>query len=133
MDLINYLKSKLTRTNITGDSQNDLGEMVACRFLKKKGFLILEKNFRSRYGEIDIIAKDSDVICFIEVKSRKSIYFGLPEEYVDKRKQKKLLKTSLIYLSGKGNSDIDKRFDVISVDLKNNTCRKIKNAFDAEF
>ncbi|MGI9553552.1 MAG: YraN family protein [Thermodesulfobacteriota bacterium] len=133
MDLINYLKSKFKKINIPGDSHPNLGEKIACRFLKQKRFMILEKNYRSRYGEIDIIALDSGAICFIEVKSRKSTYFGLPEEFVDKRKQKKLLKTSLVYLSDKANADIDKRFDIISVDLTSNKCRIIKSAFEVEY
>ena len=133
MDLINYLKSKLIKIDVPSRSKFNVGEAIACRFLKKSGYEILEKNFRSRYGEIDIIARESGVLCFIEVKSRKNIDFGLPEEYVDKRKQAKLLKTSMIYLSDAENSLVDKRFDVISVDLKSNTCHKIKSAFDAEF
>lgn len=59
-----------------------------------------------------------EALCFIEVKSRKSTRFGLPEEYVDARKQKKLLKTAMSYLRKNENPDIDMRFDVISVDLK---------------
>ena len=133
MDLINYLKSKITGINTKENSQLNLGELIACRYLKKSGYKILEKNYRCRYGEIDIIAKDSEAICFIEVKSRKNTDFGLPEEFVDRRKQKKLLMTSMVYLSNKGNSNIDKRFDVISVDLKTSKCRRIKSAFDAEF
>ena len=133
MDLINYLKSKIIKVDIPSGSRINLGESIACRFLKRGGYEIVEKNFRSRYGEIDIIARESGVLCFIEVKSRKNTDFGLPEEYVDKRKQARLLKTSMIYLSSREDSDTDKRFDVISVDLKTNTCRNIKNAFDAEF
>lgn len=132
MNLINFLRSKFTKANTDKSPHIDLGESIACRFLKKNGYKILEKNHRCRYGEIDIIAREKEALCFIEVKSRKSTRFGLPEEYVDARKQKKLLKTAMSYLRKNENPDIDMRFDVISVDLKKNTCRNIKNAFDAQ-
>jgi len=62
------------------------GEQIACKFLKKRGYKVIEKNYKCKYGEIDIIAVEKNVLCFIEVKSRRSIEYGLPEEYVDKRK-----------------------------------------------
>ena len=134
MELINYLKSKFIGEKSTSNKKitPNLGESIACKYLKKNGYVILEKNFRSRFGEIDIIAKDYEALCFIEVKSRMNTSFGFPEEYVDNRKQKKLFKTSQIYLTEKLIPDIDRRFDVISVDLKNGDCRKVKNAFDVD-
>jgi len=133
MDLINYLKSKFITVNSSESAYIDPGEFIACRYLKKIGYVILEKNYRSRYGEIDIIAEDRESLCFVEVKSRKNTHYALPEEYVDKRKQKRLLKTSMIYLSDRGKSDIDRRFDVVLVDLNTSACRKINNAFDPDF
>ena len=109
------------------------GEHTACRFLKKEGYKIIEKNFRCRYGEIDIIASEKKVLCFIEVKSRKNSNFAVPEEYVDIRKQKKLIKTSLIYISKLKDTESDKRFDVVSVDFESGKCRKITNAFEADY
>lgn len=67
------------------------------------------------------------------MKSRKKSDFALPEEYVDIRKQKKLIKTSLIYMTKTNDNESDKRFDVISVDLESGKCRRIKNAFDADY
>jgi len=79
---------------------------------------------------MDIIAVEKNVLCFIEVKSRRSNEYGLPEEYVDKRKQEKLIKTALVYSIAKKSNIPDRRFDVVSVDLNNLACRVIKNAFE---
>lgn len=125
----NIFKTKKSFASDTGKT----GEETACRYLKKEGYKIIEKNFRCRYGEIDIIAGDKNVLCFIEVKSRKKSDFALPEEYVDKRKQKKLIKTSLVYMTKTNDNESDKRFDVISVDLESGKCRRIKNAFDTDY
>ena len=71
-----------------------LGEDVACRFLTLHKYKIMDRNFRSRFGEIDIIAKDNqgDILVFVEVKTRMNDIFGLPEESVIYSKQQKLIK-----------------------------------------
>ncbi|PID78106.1 MAG: YraN family protein [Deltaproteobacteria bacterium] len=110
-------------------------ERFASGFLKKKGYKILETNFSSKFGEIDIIAKESDILCFIEVKYRKNRDFGLPEEFVDLRKQKKIIKTALYYLFVKNQDNINIRFDIVAVekDLKGNfKARLIRNGFEAD-
>ena len=66
-------------------------EKAAENFLQRQGYNIITKNYRSRYGEIDIIAEDSGVLCFVEVKSRAYNYFGTPEEKVNIKKQKKII------------------------------------------
>jgi len=133
MDIIKYINI-LFNTKLSNKYNNgQAGEEKACKYLKKDGYKIIEKNFGCKYGEIDIIAKDKDVLCFIEVKSRTSTYYGLPEEFVDKRKQQKLIKTSLVYTISKINKETDKRFDVVSVDLNSGKCRNIKNAFEVDF
>jgi len=110
------------------------GEDLACRFLKKDKYKILEKNFRCRQGEIDIIAEDrKGVLCFVEVKARSSEDFGLPIEAVTHRKQKKLLATAFIYLENKNIQSRDMRFDIVSVDLNNQESKIIKNAFDVNY
>lgn len=109
------------------------GEVIACRFLKESGYKILSKNFRSRFGEIDLVVRDADTVCFVEVKSRSSEGYGLPEEFVDKRKQDKLIKTALFYIQKKNLGLCGLRFDVVSVNLKKNSCHLIKNAFQANF
>lgn len=90
----------------------DFGEEMACRWLEKSGACVLKRNYHCRTGEIDIIAKDGDTIVFCEVKTRISKSYGSPGEFVDFRKQQKIIGAALYYL---GRDDIDMRFDVIEV------------------
>ncbi|MCK9572638.1 MAG: YraN family protein [Candidatus Omnitrophica bacterium] len=92
-----------------------VNEQLAAEFLIKNGYQILRKNFRSKKGEIDIIAKDQGTICFVEVKARKSADFGLPEEAVGLVKQKKISLAALYFLSSQGLLEKNARFDVISI------------------
>jgi len=106
------------------------GEDLAVSYLKKKGYRILEKNYRVQKGEIDIIAKDKNIIVFVEVKTRNTDQYGTPQESVDKRKQRQLLKLALLYLQKRNFLDSsDCRFDVISINLQNNMLEHIKDAF----
>lgn len=82
--------------------------------LKKKGYRILARQFRTKVGEIDLIAQDGDEIVFVEVKARKSIDFGFPEEAVTKAKIKKIYRTGMIFLSQFPHQP-DYRIDVASV------------------
>lgn len=92
------------------------GEDEAVNFLKKKGYKILERNWRlERFGEIDIIAKDKSVFCFIEVKTRATSFFGQPYEAVDKNKQFKLSGLAISYLKSKNLMDSAARFDIVSI------------------
>ncbi len=103
-----------------------LGEKQAINFLKRQGYTILSQNFSSRFGEIDIIARDRNCVVFVEVKKRKNTSFGSGAEYVDIIKQKKIIKTALYYIQ-RYNIDGDMRFDVI--EINNNCINHIKNAF----
>ncbi|MBI2636872.1 MAG: YraN family protein [Parcubacteria group bacterium] len=89
------------------------GENVAAWYLSRRGFYILKKHFTSRFGEIDIIAKDGDQIVFVEVKTRLKNLRGLPEHAVDFEKQKKLQKTIFAYVSL--NEIENFRVDVVSI------------------
>lgn len=109
------------------------GEEIARKALEKGGYRILEKNFRCRHSEIDIIAEEKGVICFVEVTSRFSESFGLPAEAVNEWKQKKLWATAVIYLEKKKIKSQDVRFDIVSVDLKSEKASILKNAFDVNF
>ncbi|NLK88161.1 MAG: YraN family protein [Clostridiaceae bacterium] len=92
------------------------GEQIAADYLKRNGFRILERNFRSgRYGEVDIIASEGEYICFIEVKTRTGNAFGTPAEAVGASKQQKIRSLAWIYLKQKGMGDRYMRFDVIEV------------------
>ncbi|MBI4707067.1 MAG: YraN family protein [Candidatus Omnitrophica bacterium] len=91
------------------------GEELAVELLKKNGFKILERNFRTKFGEIDIIALEKDTLCFVEVKSRSSLRFGSGFEAVSGLKQKQIARPALIYLKDKNLLDKKARFDVISL------------------
>lgn len=93
----------------------DSGEEVACKYLKKKHYKILERNYKNPVGEIDIIAKHKGVIIFVEVKTRTSDFFGLPREAVDEYKQEKIRRVALGYLKRSRAMDSLIRFDVIEV------------------
>lgn len=103
-------------------------ESLACRFLKLQRYEIVERNFTTRRGEIDIIAKQEEYLVFIEVKYRKNTACGYPAEAVDRKKQQKIRQTAMLYLKEKGRSDdCPIRFDV--VEILGNKIRVIKHAF----
>ncbi|TYT74901.1 YraN family protein [Desulfobotulus mexicanus] len=106
-------------------------ERVACDFLKKAGFCILANNFRSRFGEIDIVARQGEILVFVEVKARSSSAYGTAFETVDRRKQQKIIRTALFYLSRKSLDNPYIRFDVIAVNA-NGQCFHIPDAFCPE-
>jgi putative endonuclease len=108
------------------------GEKIAAAYLKKNGYRIIEINFRCSIGEIDIVAKEKDDLVFIEVKTRKSIELGYPEQAVGIRKQKKMSQLALWYLQKRKIADTNARFDVVAVTLipEKNEVKLIKNAFD---
>lgn len=99
-------------TTITGD----YGEDLACKYLKKLGYKILERNFRIRGGEIDIVAKEGDMLVFVEVKARWSHQYGLPSESMNYWKIKHLLKTAMFYIMKTGWGDKEYRLDFVSID-----------------
>ncbi|MEW6108088.1 MAG: YraN family protein [Nitrospirota bacterium] len=105
------------------------GEKIAVEFFRKKGYLIIEKNYRTPLGEIDIIAKDRDVIVFIEVKTRTDDLFGHPSEAVNRRKKDKIRKVALCYMK-KLKKEPPARFDVLSVCIENGR-RSIEHIQDA--
>ncbi len=91
----------------------DFGEKAATIYLERKGYTILEHNFHSHFGEIDIIARDKDgFYVFVEVKTRKNTLYGRPSEYVDYKKQNRIRKTALYYTH---SDNVDMRFDIVEV------------------
>lgn len=109
------------------------GEDLAAAFLTQRGYRILERNYRNRLGEIDIIALHRDTVCFIEVKARSSDDLGTPLEAITIYKQRKIIKVALTYLKFKGLYDALARFDVVSVFLDNPLKPRmdiLQNAFD---
>ena len=90
------------------------GEALAAEYLRKKHYTILASGYRSRFGEIDLIAQNRKTLVFVEVKLRKSPDFVRAREYVDHRKQEKLRKTASMYLS-QNPTDLPARFDIIEI------------------
>ena len=93
------------------------GEDLACKFLRKNGYRILERNYRIRGGEIDIVAKDKDTLAFVEVKTRWSHEYGLPYESMTPWKIRSLLRTARFYIQKIGWGDREYRLDFVSVDF----------------
>lgn len=91
------------------------GEALAWNFLKKAGYTLLEKNFRTRFGEVDVIAEKKGTIVFLEIKTRTSDRFGLPAEAVDWRKQQKLSRSAEAFLQARRLENCPARFDILSI------------------
>ena len=108
------------------------GEMIALAFLKTKGMHLIEHQYRTQMGEIDLIMKHNNDIVFVEVRYRKNIEYGDPEITVDYYKQKKLIRTAQLYnLQNKWTDAFNLRFDVIGIsgNQLNHKIEWIENAF----
>ena len=95
----------------------DAGEKIASAYLRKMGYRICESNFRTPFGEIDIVAKHKSVMVFVEVKSRTTSSFGPPYLSVTKSKERHIVKNALFYLKRLKISNADWRIDIVSVKL----------------
>ena len=108
----------------------DYGENIASKYLAKNGYEIIQKNFRTKYGEIDIVAKENNTLVFVEVKTRENGKFASPFTAVGKNKQKHIIKASLCYLKNKKLLEkVRCRFDVVSITGNCNKIELIKDAF----
>ena len=110
------------------------GEDLAVTYLKKKGYKIIERNYRCQWGEIDLIARDKGTLIFVEIKSRSSTGFGLPQDAVDHFKQKKLIQAAKAYMAEHHVQEtIPARFDVVAVNFtpSGSEIELIKDAFQA--
>ena len=120
----------MARNNITGA----WGETIAAQFLQKKKYKLVATNFRSRFGEIDIIVSNRKFLVFVEVKLRKSNDFADAMEFVDKFKQERVITTAKIYLS-QYPTNLQPRFDVIEIyaprgiETENPVIRHLEDAF----
>ena len=118
------------RNNLTGA----WGEALAAQYLQKKRFKIIATNYRTRFGEIDLIAANRHFLVFVEVKLRKSDKFASAFEYVDSRKQARIRTTAELYLS-EFPTDLQPRFDVIEIyapegtDTRNPEIHHMEDAF----
>ncbi len=115
------------------NASGKFGEDLAAKHLSEKGYEIVERNYHSRYGEIDIIARDKNYLVFVEVKTRREDFVVSPLESVTVGKQKKLYKTALLYLQSHP-TPLQPRFDVIGILVKKDSLtvkavEHIENAF----
>jgi putative endonuclease len=116
-------------------AQGDAAEERACRHLDRSGFTIVERNFRTKGGEIDIVARQGDVLVFIEVRSREVPGFGTPEESVTPAKRRRIVVAARHYLSNVPPSSWrEARFDVIAIEGGGDAAvlRHYPSAFDAK-
>ncbi|MCD6330499.1 MAG: YraN family protein [Candidatus Cloacimonetes bacterium] len=111
------------------------GEDTAVQFLKDRNYTIIERNYHSPYGEIDIICSKDGVLVFVEVKARRSHSFGEALDAVTESKRQKIIKTTYHYIAKQG-IELPVRFDIITLDYNKNSkdysIRHIKNAFFGE-
>jgi len=103
-----------------------LGEKLAKDFLKKKGYHIIETNYRSPEGEIDIIAEHDDFLVFIEVRTKTSLEFGSPEESITPVKMERLKATAAYYQQTHSNLPPDRRIDVVAIELNKGKVSRIE-------
>ena len=110
---------------ITGD----LGENLALEYLLENSCVLLEKNFTTSIGEIDLIVKDKEIVVFVEVKTRKNKDFGTPESFVNPKKIQLLVKATQAYIEKK-DLDVEVRFDIIAITMQPNLIiEHIENAY----
>ena len=111
-----------------------MGEALAVKHLKARGCKILAQNYRARRGEVDIIVRDGEFTVFVEVKTRRSLKFGVPQAAVTWQKQKQISKVALAYLQSQNLLDAPCRFDVIAIhlspQLKVLNLEQIESAFE---
>lgn len=127
----------MTLTGQRNQAVGEQGEVAATAYLVSRGYAVLERNFRSRGGEVDIVAKDKDgTIAFVEVKTRRSLVYGLPQLAVTRRKQHQVSKGALAWLAKHRLHGSPARFDVIAVIMQHGTAPQIEhipNAFDLAY
>jgi len=126
---------KLAVNPTTKMALGERGENFAAKYLRRHGYKILVRRFKTRAGEMDIICRQNDWLVFVEVKTRKSDDYGQPSEAVKREKQKHMSKVALEYLRMLGNPQIHWRFDIVEVILQDDArkpsdIRLIQNAFD---
>jgi putative endonuclease len=91
------------------------GETLALKFLTRRGDILITRNYRTRYGELDLVTRRGDAIVFTEVKTRRTDAYGLPETAVTESKQRRLVESALTYLAAHPEHDGDWQIDVIAV------------------
>ncbi len=113
------------------NSKGKLWEIEAANYLRKKKYRLLCANYRTRFGEIDLIVRNKKYICFVEVKQRSINSIAAPGAFVDYAKQKKIKAAAMLYLAS-NKTDLQPRFDVIEIytqDNRINSLKHLENAF----
>ncbi|MDR3628779.1 MAG: YraN family protein [Desulfocapsaceae bacterium] len=109
------------------------GEEIAAAYLQREGYRILQRNYRQKCGEIDIIASDRGTLVFVEVKTRKDAAFGTPFEAVTRKKQRQIGRVAQEYLGRNNLFNTPARFDVVSILMRGDeppVIELLANAFD---
>ena len=117
-------------------SVGERGESIAEAYLRGRGFTILEKNYRGKTGEIDIVAREGDTIVFVEVKARRNLAYGPPQLAVTRFKQRQISRTALTWLAHHRKPNAIARFDVIAILVPEHELPQIehiRNAFELAF
>ncbi|MDD2541264.1 MAG: YraN family protein [Desulfuromonadaceae bacterium] len=140
MGIVNNLISKISPPSAPGGNKGtgDLGEEIATNFMLAHGYRVLERNFRCKGGEVDIIARDpgDKSLVFIEVKTRRGLSYGVPQLAVTPFKQRQISKAALTWLAKNRLYDTNARFDVVAILLHTDGLHAIdhiKNAFDLAY
>jgi putative endonuclease len=122
----------LTRERL---SLGEKGEKLALKKIKRLGYKFIAKNYRCPLGEIDLIARDSDCLVFIEIKTRRGSSIGYAKEAVNKRKMRQISKVALAYMKANNCCDVKARFDVIAINIKGGMeeIEVIPDAFELEY
>ena len=114
-----------------------LGEKLAQRFLKRRGYRVRETNFHCREGEIDIVAQQRDCLVFIEVRTKSSLDFGTPEESITRAKKETLIASALTYVDTHQNLPSSWRIDVVAIEIDDKGKAKrielIENAIEQQY
>lgn len=128
-----WLKNNTQANNKSTKRQiGEQAEAAACKFLRKKGLHLLERNYHCRLGEIDLIMADGEYIVFIEVRYRSQLNYGTPQESVNFAKQRRIVNTAMNYLKRKGlSTQSAMRFDIVAVtkEKQQMAFNWVKNAF----
>lgn len=107
-----------------------IAEHKTALYFRKKGYTILEYSYRSRFGEIDLIVMDDNYLVFVEVKARNEKSIALPREFVDNAKQRRIITTANAFIK-ENEIDLQPRFDVVEIYIKNNKIKSLKHLENA--
>jgi putative endonuclease len=106
-------------------------EDLAAGFLRERGYRVLERNYRIREGELDLIAEDGDTLCFVEVRSRQTVDHGHPIETVDYAKQRRLIRAARHYVAMRAQTERWMRFDVVTITFDPLSIELYQDAFQS--